>query len=175
MRTVSRFLSPVLIGSLIALSAATASAVPRGGKLFSTKKYDMKNGSSSTRISRAAHGGAARFMNNVGVASLIGLKGAEGKEPVVRSRNLKATLVGTTGTAIKGMLEYTYRVETRRKAADGAPLASTHITVADYDAVGPSGGRMRQAAFIVRPRNADVTLHPSIAPQKRRGGGPREP
>ena len=175
MRTVSRFLSPVVIGCLIALSATSASAATRGRTWLSKKPYDMTTGSSKTRISRAAHGGAAMFMNRAGVAPLIGIKGKDGKEPVVRSRNLEATLVGKSGTAIKGMVEYTFRVETRRKAADGTALASTHITVVDADAVGPSGGRMRQARFVRRPRNADVTLHPSIAPVKRRGSGPREP
>ena len=171
MRLASRFLSPVVVGCLIALSAASASAATRGRSLYSTKKYDMTNGSRGTRLTRAANGGGSYMMNKVsGLSTALGYKGA------IKGKNVKVTLVGTTGTAIKGMLEHTYRVETLKKGSDGMALASTHIVVADYDAVGPKGGQMRQAAFI-RRTNPQVDLHPElkIDPTPRRRSRPQQP
>ena len=170
MRLASRFLSPVVVGCLIALSAASASAATRGRSLYSTKKYDMTNGSRGTRLTRAANGGGSYMMNKVsGLSTALGYKGA------IKGKNVKVTQVGSAAT-INGTIEYTYRVETLKKGSDGMALASTHIVVADYDAAGPSGGRMRQAAFI-RRTNPQVDLHPElkIDPTPRRRSRPQQP
>ena len=159
MRTATRLVFPVVLGLLLAFSAASqddAAAATRGknaGKSnLSQKRYTGKR-----RMSKAANGAGSSFMNKD-----QGLVDALGGKPIT-NRRVKVTELGTSRSATSTNTRY--RVETIKKVG-GVAAASTEVSVADFAVKGAKGGRAREARFFQR-KNPRLTKSPALAPSRR--------
>jgi hypothetical protein len=136
----------------IALCSGLASSALAGG--LSTKTY-----SGARRVSTAANGGAANFFNKrPGLAKALYPNAAN---PAIKSRNIKITEVSRTQVA-GGGVNIKFEAATIKKI-NGAPAATTTVTVADRSVTGPNGGTARQARFFSRSNaNAGVDVNPAL-------------
>lgn len=154
MRTVTRLLSPVVLGLLVALAGA-ADAAPKaksGKSNLSEKRY-----TGARRLSKAANGGGAFLMNKD-----QGLVSALGGKPIT-SRRVKVTKLGVTRSATS--TNHRYKVETIKKIG-GQAAASTEVVVADFAVKGPRGGRAREARFFQRKNPRLTKAAPARAPAR---------
>ena len=162
MRTAIRFISPVVLGVLLALSAVSndaAVAAPRT-KAPAAKKSNLSKTrySGARRLSRAANGAGSSFMNKDQA-----LVDALGGKPIT-NRRVKVTKLGVTKSATS--TNHRYKVETIKKIG-GVAAASTEVVVADFAVKGPKGGQAREARFFQR-KNPRLSKAAARAPSRRR-------
>lgn len=156
MRTATRLVFPVVLGLLLAFSAASqgdAAAASRG-KNAGKSNLSQKRYTGARRMSKAANGAGSSFMNKD-----QGLVDALGGKPIT-NRRVKVTKLGTSQSATSTNTRY--KVETIKKVG-GVAAASTEVTVADFAVKGPKGGRAREARFFQR-KNPRLSKSPALAP-----------